>query len=151
MGRYEDATEDAVDLVRIAVEAHFPELQGCNIKVLFDMKKRTSGGKIVLGRIKKANELEKHFTIEQTTNDEGFDYIVFLDKKAWELADEDDKVRLVRHELRHTHVDIDAASPYKLRGHTVEDFYSEIRLNQDNPRWAETLANRVVAAYEGDR
>ena len=63
----------------------------------------------------------------------------------------EDKKRLVRHELKHTDVDFDATTPYKVRGHTIEDFYSEVSLNEDDPRWAERAGLATLSAYEAER
>jgi len=149
--RFEDASSDAYEIMRSVQSDHFPELAGCNIKIIFDSKKRTSGGKITLGSIQKPNELTRFFTIDESGTDEGFDYIMRLDKKCWDLATNEDKVRLIRHELRHTDVDFDATTPYKVRGHTIEDFYSEVSLNEDEPRWGQRLAESTMAAYEQER
>ena len=148
--RYEDVTTDVTDVLRNVMQRWFPELAGCNIKVVFDLKKKMTDGKLVLGRIKKTNDLEKHLSIEEAGTDDGYDYIMILDKKAWELASDEDKVRLVRHELRHTSVDTDSDKPWKLRGHTVNDFYSEIELNQDNPKWGQDLVIRTMSSYQND-
>lgn len=147
--RYEDVPETVNDMVKELITDYFSDLAGCKIKVVFDTKKKITKGKLTLGRIKKANELEKFFTSDMTGDGEGLDYVIFIDKMAWELADQDDRYRLLRHELRHTNVNIDSNSnPYQLRGHTVEDFYTEIRINEDKPRWAEDLAVRTKMAYE---
>lgn len=153
MGRFEDAETDVVAFVNgVRRSEGFTALQGAEIKIIFDLKKRTSGGKIVLGRMKKANELEKHLTADAIGNGEGCDYIMYLDKKAWDLADEDQRTKLVRHELRHCNVDIDSATnPYKVKGHDIEDFEEEIRLNADNPGWASQLAEVVELSYQQDR
>jgi hypothetical protein len=91
----------------------------------------------------------RFFTIDESGSREGYDYVMRLDKKAWDLMEKPDRVRLIRHELRHSNVDIDSeTNPYKLRGHTIEDFYSEIRLNQDDPKWAERIGAATLSAYE---
>jgi hypothetical protein len=149
--RFDDGSEEAYEIMHAVRERHFPELAGCNIKIIFDSKKRMTGGKIVLGSIQKPNELTRFFMIPESGTDEGFDYVVRLDKKCWDLIDPEDKKRLMRHELKHTSVDFDATTPYKIRGHTIEDFYSEITLNEDDPRWAERAAQSTLAAYEQER
>jgi hypothetical protein len=140
--RYEDVTQDEYDVLKKVREEYFSELMGCEIRMGFDTKKKKSGGKIVLARIKKPSEIEKYLC------NEPIDYMIFLDQNAWIMATERDRERLVRHELRHTDVDQESAKPYKLRGHTVEDFYREINLNSDKPRWAEELALLVDMKYE---
>jgi len=149
--RFEDGNGESYNVMRTVREAHFPELAGCNIKIIFDLKKRMSGGKIILGSIQKPNELTRFFMIDEAGTDEGFDYVVRLDKKCWDLMELEDKKRLVRHELKHTDVDFDATTPYKIRGHTIEDFYSEVTLNEDDPRWAERVALSTLSAYEAER
>ena len=149
--RFDDGNEEAYEIMRAVREDHFPELAGCNIKIIFDNKKRMTGGKIVLGSIQKPNELTRFFMIDESGEDEGFDYVIRLDAKCWDLIDNADKTRLMRHELKHTAVDHDATTPYKIRGHTIEDFYSEVTLNEDDPRWAERAAQSTMAAYEQER
>lgn len=148
--RYEDVPENVFTMLRELIGEYFSDLAGAKIHIVFDTKKKMTGGKLVLGKIKKANELEKFFTSELTTDGGGFDYVIFLDKKAWNIANEDDRYRLLRHELRHTDVNIDSKNPYQIRKHTLEDFYSEVRLNQENPRWSEDLAIRTKIAYENE-
>jgi hypothetical protein len=142
MNRYEDVTADEHVVLKEVRERHFSELASAEIKLVFDTKRKKSGGKIVLARIKKPNEVEKYLCQDPV------DYIVFIDQNAWMLAEADDKIRLMRHELRHTDVNLDASKPFKLRAHTVEDFYREIDLNQEKPRWADELALLVDMKYE---
>lgn len=142
MNRYEDVTQDEYVILNEIRDRHFSELAGAEIKIVFDTKKRKSGGKIVLARIKKPSEVEKFLCAVPV------DYIIFLDQNAWTLADSEDKVRLLRHELRHTDVDSDSSKPYKLRNHSVEDFYREIDLNSEKPRWSEELGLLVDMKYE---
>ena len=148
--RYEEVTEQTKALFREVKGDDFSELAGANIKLLFDTKKKKSGGKYVLARIQKPNELTRYFTIDEADSTEGFDYIIFLDKMLWDNMEDIDRKRIIRHELKHTDVDIDANSPWKLRGHTVEDFYSEIERNNDDPRWGERLGFMLDSLYEGD-
>ncbi len=142
MTRYEDVTQTEYDWLKQVRENYFSELMGCEIKLVFDTKKKKSGGKIILARIKKPSQVEKYLC------NGPIDYLIFIDQNAWILADDQDKRRLLRHELKHTDVDHDSAKPYKLRAHTVEDFYSEIEFNKDKPRWSEELALLVDMKYE---
>lgn len=149
--RYEPVTEDVLEILKNVREKHFPELGGAEILCVFDTHKRKHGRKIVLADIKKASKFEKFLTIDDTGSQEGYNYIIRIDKKAWEIAGSEDRIRLIRHELRHTEVDNDAKEPWKLRAHTIEDFMSEIRLNEDNPKWARDLVGSVAAAYEMEK
>lgn len=147
MSRFVDVTQDVKDMVRAVRAEHFPELRNAEILVLFDKKKRMSGGALVLGRIQKTNDLIKKLSDEAV--DEGYDYIMYLDKKMWEGSAEMDRERVIRHEFRHCFVDLDArGTPYKLIGHTIEDFYEEVELNDDDPRWRLRLGEITYAAYD---
>ncbi len=147
--RYEEVTEDATKLLDEVLTKHFAELRNAKIIMLFDVKKRTSGGRVVLGRIMKTNDLLRHLTKNEAEAIEGYDYIVTLDKQAWDAIGHEDRVRLLRHELRHTYYDIESeANPYRLIDHSITDFYEEVELNKDDPRWRERVATVVADIYE---
>ena len=151
MNRFEDAPDAVVELVDKVREQWFPELARARVKVLFDTKRRKSRGNWVLARIQRSNELIRHLTIEETHSEQGYDYILYLDKAVWEAIEEKDRIRIVRHELRHTFYDLEAkGTPYKLVGHDVEDFLMEIELNKDDPRWKERCAAIASSLYESD-
>lgn len=151
MSRFRDADADTIAIVNRVRQESFPQLQGAEIKVIFDTKKRMSKGKLVLGRMKKTNEVERFLSANQTGTEEGFDYIMYLDELAWDIANDDERVKLARHELRHCDVDIDSnTNPYKIKGHDIEDFEEEIRLNQDDPGWGNRLAERTQLEYESE-
>jgi hypothetical protein len=147
--RYEEVTEEARKLLDEVQATHFPELKNAKIIMLFDLKKRTSGGRVVLGRIMKTNDLLRHLTKNEAVAIEGYDYIVSLDKQGWDAIGHDDRVRVLRHELRHTHYDIESeANPYRLIDHSITDFYEEVELNKDDPRWRERVVTVVADIYE---
>ena len=149
MGRYEDVPESVKMVVRNVKEQWFTELANARIKVLFDLKKKMGGGKMVLGRIQKTNDLLRHLTVDEADSDEGYDYIMYLDKMVFNNIEDEDKIRLVRHELRHCFLDLDArGTPYKLVGHDVEDFEEEIRLNGEEIGWARRCAEIGLSLYE---
>ncbi len=147
--RYEEVSDDVLELLRTVRAAHFPELRNAKIEVLFDLKKRTSGGRIVLGRIMKTNDLLRHLTIDKAEAMEGFDYIITLDKVCWEVIGNDDRMKILRHELRHAHFDIDSEdNPYKMVDHSILDFYEELEANKDDPRWRERVGTLTEDIYE---
>ncbi len=149
MIRYEAASQEAIDLLNEVQDRHFPELKNAKIALLFDLKKRSSNNRLVLGRIVKPNDLVRHFTKDDAVNVDGFDYIVILDKVGWDVTGHDDRVRVIRHELRHTFYDIEAEENcYKLIDHSITDFYEEVELNKDDPRWKERLAMLISDIYE---
>lgn len=146
--RYEEATQDELDLLREVRAEHFPELRNAKIRVLFDVKKRIADGKIILARIQRANDLIRHLT-QSAEIEDGTDYIIFLDKVCWGSIGRPDRIRLMRHELRHTEPDPESEKfPYRLIGHDIEDFAEEVRLNQDDIQWRQRVADLTIAIYE---
>jgi hypothetical protein len=149
--RYEDVTETVLEMYRKVKSQYFPELKNAKIRVLFDLKKRKSGGRVVVGRIVKSNELLRHLT-KNASAEEGYDFIITLDRKCWDHITDDDKVKILRHELRHISFDIESEdSPYKLVNHSILDFYEEVEINQGDPRWRERVATLTEDIYEQEK
>ena len=145
--RFIEATEEAVTKTKDAITEWFPQLEPAIIKVLFDTKMRKRGSKIVLGRIVKANDLIRKLTDDLA--EEGCDYIMFLDQVAFENIPVKDKVRLIRHELRHCKVTGTVEKPkYNLIPHDIEDFVIEIELNKDDVGWASNAAQLTADIYD---
>lgn len=149
--RYEDVTESVMELFRKVKSEYFPELRNAKIALLFDLKKRKSGGRLVVGRIVKSNELLRHLTKNAYAED-GYDFIITLDKKCWDHISDEDRVKIIRHELRHVAFDVEADdNPYKLVNHSILDFYEEVEINQSDPRWRERVATLTEDIYEQEK
>jgi len=150
--RYDEVNDHLLTLLREVRTQDFPELVNAKIKVLFDLKKRKSGGMLVLARIIKTNDLMRHLTKNGGDAIEGYDYIITLDKKCWENITDLDRVKILRHELRHTFFDIESEdNPYKLLNHSISDFYEEVELNKNDPRWRERVATLTEDIYEQEK
>ena len=149
MGRFEDVDSGVMDLLHETMQEFFPELRNVRIKCLYDTKKRMAGGKIVLGRIQKTNDLLRHLTVEESRSDDGYDCIMYLDRLAWTSIGRPDRVRLMRHELRH--IDLSETGSIKIIDHTITDFYEEVSLNEDDPRWRERVATLTADIYEQEK
>ena len=145
MNRYEDATQELNTVFNRVVEERFPIHCGTKFKLLFDTKKRMKQGKITLATIETTNDKTRFLTSTDLTP-EGFDYIVIVDKLAWDTAQAEDRVRLLSHELCHAF--IDEKGKYKILDHDIQDFLAEIKRNEDNPDWGVKLAALVSAMYE---
>ncbi len=139
MTRYELASDKEINLVQYVVKEHFPHLRNARILVLMDSKKRQSRGRAIFATIQTATDLVRVLT-QDTFEGGGADYVLILDGLLWQSIEESDRVRIIRHELRHCLYDPDAAKPYKLVGHDIEDFVDELRLNSDDPRWGARVA-----------
>jgi hypothetical protein len=148
MIRFEDSDESLVTVFLEVLEGRFPHLQFLNFKLVYDLKKRIKGGKIVLANIELASPKIKYFS-QDAQAAEGYDYILFVDKKAWELSIDKDKRRIISHELRH--VFVDEKDKAKLVGHEIEDFYQEIELNKDDPEWGRNLIRIMADVYDQEK
>ncbi len=150
--RYDEVNNHAIELLKEVRSKDFPELVNAKIKVLFDLKKRKSGGMVVLARIMKTNDLMRHLTRDGADLHDGYDYIITLDRKCWDNITDLDRVKILRHELRHTFFDIESEdNPYKLLNHSVSDFYEEVELNKSDPRWRERVATLTEDIYEQEK
>ena len=150
--RYDEVGDHVNTLLEEVRSKDFPELVNAKIKVLFDLKKRKSGGLVILARIMKANDLIRHLTRNGADYHNGYDYIITLDKKCWENITDLDRAKILRHELRHTFFDIESEDdPYKLLNHSVSDFHEEVELNKNDPRWRERVATLTEDIYEQEK
>ena len=150
--RYDEVSDHVNKLLDEVRSKDFPELVNAKIKVLFDLKKRKSGGLVILARIMKANDLIRHLTRNGADYHNGYDYIITLDKKCWENITDLDRAKILRHELRHTFFDIESEDdPYKLLNHSVSDFHEEVELNKNDPRWRERVTTLTEDIYEQEK
>jgi hypothetical protein len=144
--RFEIANKDANEMLELVRDKWFSHLDNARIQILFDLKSRMKGARLILGRIMKANDLIRRLTDHFYPG--GCDYILFLDKIAFMMVmQESDKKRLVRHELRHCVYNPDAENPWQILQHDIEDFEIEINLNQDNPGWAKRVVQVTMDIY----
>jgi hypothetical protein len=146
--RYEEPSENLVEVFLELLEDRFPGLAYLKYKIIFDNKKKINRGRFVLTDFILVSERLRFFTKDEVAAD-GYDYILTVNKKAWELAGDKDKRRMLSHEMRHIFVD-EKGTP-KLIGHEIEDFYEEIKLNQDDPEWARKLGRLVIDVYEQEK
>jgi hypothetical protein len=148
--RFEDVPDHVVKMVNDIRKGSFPELSGAKIKVLYDTKKRTSGGKLVLGRMQKTNDLIKTLTVEDSGDTEGYDYLMMIDKACFENVENIDKTRILRRLLQHCDVDLDSNNPYKIRNFEIEEWYDEMEYNKEDPRWMERCLSITESVYESE-
>lgn len=147
--RFEDVDEDVLDLMHEVMAEYFPEFRNVRIKCLFDIKKRMSGGKVVMGRIQKTNDLLRHLTTAESRSDDGFDAILYIDRRMWENIGRADRIRVIRHELRH--LDLNEEGKLSILPHDIEDFVTEVSLNTDDMRWRERVATLTRDIYEQEK
>jgi len=148
MHRYEDSDEELVEVFLNVMEEHFPQLQYLKFKLIYDLKQRVSGGRMVLASIETASPKIKYLSKDKIAID-GYDLLLIVDLKVWEVASADQRAKLIRHELRH--VQIDEKGAVKTVGHEIEDFHIEVKLNVDNPEWRMQLATLTHDLYEQEK
>ena len=146
--RYVEASEEAIQKTEETKKQYFPQLENAIIKILFDTKMRKKGDKIILGSIMVATPLIRRLT--DTLAEEGCDYIMFLDQVVFENIPDDDKIRLIRHELRHCKVIVKESGEiiYGVIPHDIEDFVIEIELNKDKVNWANNAGALAKEIYD---
>ena len=147
MSRFEEAVTEVTDKVQYVVRNKFPQLNGCNIEVVMDTKKRKSGGRYTLVKLDKASPIMRHISADNT-NPDGVDYILYLDKTVYNEMSDLDRGRIIAHGLYHAECDFEKEIPYLVRKPTVQTFYEEISDNEDDARWAERLDLMAEGVYE---
>lgn len=149
--RFEAVPQSVTEQVQKVREGYFNFPYEMTVMVLFDTKMRKSSGRLVLGRMQKCNDLLRKLT--DNLAETGCDYIMFLDKVAFESMEDADRVRLIRHEFRHCKIVYgDAEIKYDLYPHDLEDFVAEVKLNEDDPGWATRVSEitRLIYAQMAD-
>jgi len=147
MSKFEDVPENVEQMMDDIIKDSFPTLLNAKIKMLFLMNKKTSGGHMVLGTMNKATPRENYLT-STDTGDDGVNYIMMLDGNVFPSLDVEDQKRLIRHELNHAYIDLEAKDPYKVIGHEIEDFFKEVEYNKDEPRWKDRVFSIADQIYE---
>jgi hypothetical protein len=148
MHRYEEADDSLVEVFLEVLEEHAPQLQFLKFKLIYDLKKRISKGKIVLASIETAGPKIKFLSKDKIAID-GYDLLLVVDLKVWEVASADHRKKIVRHELRH--IELDEKGGVTIVGHEIEDFHVEVKLNQDDPQWRMYLATLANDMYEQEK
>jgi hypothetical protein len=126
------------------IEKVFPNLSSYSFGLLYREKIKKSKGGVIMAEICQPSKLLSYFA----TNDNGnpFDFLIIVDEMVWVCANDNDRVRLMRHELRH--IVVSEKGVAKLIGHDFQDFYSEVDLNADDPSWAQKLVEVTLAGYD---
>ena len=148
MNRYLPAGQDLENVFYAVLNDRFPGMANIKFRLLLDTKKRMKKGRLTLASVELTNEKIKYFSADDESP-EGVDYIIIIDSVAWEYAHDDDKRRIISHEL--CHVFVDEKGKYKLIDHDLIDFFSEVKLNEDKPSWANDLGDLVESIYDQEK
>jgi len=147
MSRFSDVDPDTTKIVNQVITKDFSHLVQAKIKIIFDQRKRKSGGKYQLGKMQKTTDLIRFLTSREVGDPEGFDYLLFIDENVFEVIDHNDKIRLIRHLLQYADIDYEADRPFKIRKEEVVTWYDELEYNKDDPKWFERLEVIAESVY----
>ena len=147
MSRFTDVDPDTKKMINEVISKDFSHLAQAKIKMIFDQKKRKSGGRYQLGKMQKTNDLIRYLTAREVGEAEGFDYLMYIDENVFEVLDQSDKIRLVRHLLQYADIDYEAELPFKIRKEEVITWYDELEFNKDDPKWFERLEVIAESIY----
>jgi hypothetical protein len=126
------------------IEKVFPKLTGYSFGLLYRDKMKKSKGGLILAEICQPTKLLSYFA--KNDNGNPFDFLIIVDEMAWCCSKESDRIRLMRHELRH--VNVSEKGVARLIGHDYQDFYAEVDINVDDPTWCQKLVAVVMAGYD---
>jgi len=150
MSNFEEVPESVKKMMDDEIENSFSTIVNARIKMLFNMKKKSSQGALIFGQMVKATPILNYLTSSSDSTEDGYNYIMFLDGNVFPAIDVADQKRIIRHELNHIFIDLDATNPYKVIGHEINDFYKEIEYNKEEPRWLERVSTIAEQVYDKD-
>jgi hypothetical protein len=151
--KFTDADQATIDLFE-KVRNGFSDVADAKFKLVFRDKRKGNDEHIVFAQICKSSDLVKHITMDiPEYSDEGLHYTIIIDKNIWDVLEEADRFRILRHELNHCRVIFRESGEveYGLRDHEVQTFYSDIEIEGKqggDPRWIERLSTVAVALYD---
>jgi hypothetical protein len=129
------------------IETMFPELTSCKILVLFDSKPIKNKGEYCFTRVKLCDDLLRLLTANEKTD--GYDIIIFVDKRLWRNVTEPDRLKMVAFALYHIETDPEKPQkPYKLIDDITAFRRAEELLEKDG--WYDRLRETAALVHEGD-
>ena len=154
--RFLDVTQAEHDILKKVIERYFPNrgYEDILFKLIFDTKiSKVKGTKYRLAYIKPMNQMNRFLTALEANREDGYDYCVVICKVLWDVIDEADKIRLLRHELNHVEL-VDGKNPYKTKDHDITEFYSDVEIESKpggDIRWAERLGTILASIEEEEK
>lgn len=124
------AGDEIVPYVEKSIEKWFSSYDMELIKPFFYYKKKSKSGRTILAYIRKASEFE-----QLLLNNIATQYLLFVDGNVWPELGEEDRTRLIRHELRHIFIDYDkdGEPKYQMADHNLIDFREDYEIEQGKP------------------
>jgi len=143
MSQFRKADSSVYSTFLDMIEKIFPELSGYSFGLLFREVIKKSRGGVILAEVCQPGKLLSYYA--KNDNGNPFDFLIIVDEMVWACANPEDKIRIMRHELRH--INLSEKGVPRLIGHDFQDFYVEVDLNKDNPSWCQHLIEVTLAGY----
>lgn len=151
--KYEEVEQSVIDMLnKVILDYHFTDINDAKFKVVYRTKKKGKNSFITVAEICATSEMVKFLTSNEI--EDGYDYLIIIDKNIYEALEDPDKIRVLRHELRHTEVTVNDKTgtiSYGTRRHTIEDFYEDVDIESKvdgDMRWKERLSTISESIYE---
>lgn len=151
--KYEDVEEKVNEqLQKVILDYNFSDLADAKFKLVYRTKKKGRRDFITFAEISATSEMVKFLTSSEI--EDGYDYLIVIDKNIYEALDEQDQIRILRHELRHTDVVVNektGALSYCTRTHTIEDFFEDVDIESKpdgDLHWKERASTIAESVYE---
>lgn len=151
--KYEDVEDSVVELFnKVRTDYNFSDISDAKFKLVYRNNRKGKKQFIVIAEICATNDMIRFLTSDKI--EEGYDYIIIIDKNIFNALDENDKIRVLRHELRHTDVVVNEKSGkiiYTTQRHSIEDFYEDVTIESQaggDMRWKERLSSIAESIYE---
>lgn len=151
--RYEDVEEKVNEqLQKVILDYGFSDIADAKFKIVYRTKKKGKRDFITFAEICATSEMVKFLTSSEI--EDGYDYLIIIDKNIYEVLDEKDQIRLLRHELRHTDVVVNEKTgtlTYGTRTHTIEDFFEDVEIENKpdgDMHWKERAVSIAVSIYD---
>lgn len=149
--RFEIAPAWVADLVAQVMDREFRTLASEEVQILtlFDLQRRMSQGRFILGRLAKAKDELK--VVSKLAGGSAYDYVLYLDKAVFMRMEDADRIHLIKHELSHAlgSETKNGDTRWGIVGHDFELFAWEAR----EPSWRERCGRwgeMAAALYETD-
>lgn len=121
---FKDASE-TMPLIEEIMQKYFPSYDLGLLRPYFYYKEKKIKGRTAMAYIRRSTEFEKCLL-----KSKDIEYILMLDGNIWPELHDEDRKRLVRHELRHIYIDFDKEGEpkYGISDHDLIDFRDDYKL-----------------------
>ena len=148
-----DVDEKTLELFNEIKTEHFMDLRDAEFQVIFRTKRKGNDDNLVVAEICKLNNIAKFLSTQIPEVDDCLNYIIVIDKNVWNCLEDEDKFRVLFHELCHCDVQFkdDGTINYGLRDYTIKSFFEAVSMEQregGDPKWKDRVSMVGVSIYD---